>query len=107
MRSLAITLIVVYLLTLVCVTLARAKLTPQQIRFWTAVARCETGGNWRMTGPTYEGGVGFYVGTWRWWASELGLLRRYPHANQAPARVQMRVAQYGYTAHDGYWGCIR
>jgi Iap family predicted aminopeptidase len=60
-----------------------------------------------MQGPTYEGGVGFYVGTWRWWAGELGLFRRYPHAYMAPARVQMTVAEYGLTRHRGYWGCNR
>lgn len=80
------------------------------IRFWDRVARCETGGNWRMGAtyrhPIYEGGVGFAVTTWRWWSSELGLARRYPHAFQAPRLVQIRVSDYGYRVYHGYWGCI-
>jgi hypothetical protein len=79
---------------------------------WYAVARCETGGRWDWgakrrpaEGHTYEGGVGFYWGTWRKWAGELGLLGRYPHAYLAPARVQIRVAQYGWE-RGGYWGCL-
>jgi len=74
---------------------------------WAAVARCETGGDWRMRGPTYSGGVGFYNGTWAAWARELGLYGRYPNAADAPRAVQVRVAAYGYRVHHGAWGCIR
>jgi hypothetical protein len=95
----------VLVLVLVPSALARQSLTTQQIRYWDAIARCETGGNWRMSGSSFEGGVGFAVSTWRWWASELGLAGRYPHAYMAPRLVQMQVAQMGLERHRGYWGC--
>lgn len=87
-----------------------AKLSPRVIGFWQRVANCETGGNWRwgaqFRSPIYEGGVGFAVTTWRAWAGELRLTGRYPHAYLAPRLVQIRVADYGYRVHRGYWGCI-
>lgn len=92
---------------------AAKPLTPDRIRFWDAVAACETGGRWDWgarhrpgEGRTYQGGVGFYWGTWRWWASELGLLGMYPAAFLAPRLIQMRVAEHGLTKHRGYWGCL-
>ena len=90
--------------------------------FWERLATCETGhigasGDGRprwdwgahhrhSEGTTYEGGVGFYSGTWSLWAGELGLSRLYPHAYLAPPPIQVRVAEYGL-AHGGYWGCNR
>ena len=90
--------------------------------FWERLATCETGhigtaGDGRprwdwgahhrhLEGTRYEGGVGFYSGTWTLWAGELGLVRRYPHAYLAPPVVQVLVAEYGL-AHGGYWGCTR
>lgn len=98
-------LVVVAALALTAAAPARQALTTQQIRYWDAIARCETGGNWQMSGSSFEGGVGFAVSTWRWWASELGLVGRYPHAYMAPRLVQMQVAQMGLERHRGYWGC--
>lgn len=72
---------------------------------WYAVARCETGSNWHMHGSSYSGGLGIYNPTWRWWARELGY-SRYATAGDAPASVQITVAQYGYSHHNGYWGCL-
>jgi hypothetical protein len=102
---LASILLALLLLALVALTVARAALTPATIRYWEAIAACETHSNWGMRGPVYEGGLGFYVGTWRWWARELQLLARYPHAYMAPRIVQIRVADYGARVHRGYWGC--
>lgn len=101
---------------------AKALLSPGQVRFWDRVATCETGhigeaGDGRprwdwgarrrhLEGSMYEGGVGFYWVTWRTWARELGLLRRFPHAYMAPRLVQVRVAEYGFVVHGGYWGCV-
>ena len=93
------------------------KLTSSVIQFWTSVGRCETGGggppkwDWGKfsrpgEGSTYVGGVGFYAGTWDEWANELGIENVYPHPYDAPAGIQMRVAEYGYRVHHGYWGCI-
>lgn len=86
---------------------AHARLRPDVIAYWDSVARCETGGNWAMRGPTYEGGTGFAVSTWAWWARELGLYGRYPHAWMAPRLVQIRVSAYGWQRYRGKWGCMR
>jgi hypothetical protein len=76
------------------------------VAFWERVSRCETGGNWRMNGSMYEGGLGIYRPNWDWWAGELGLLRRYPRAWMAPKLVQIQVAQTAYVRHRGAWGCF-
>ncbi len=97
-------------------TVTPPPLTPALIRYWTAVAKCETGAggqpkwDWGSKhraneGTLYEGGVGFSTLVWRLWAGELGLLTLYPDAFDAPARVQMTVAQYGATVHKAQWGC--
>jgi hypothetical protein len=80
------------------------------IAYWDRVARCEQpdgagGALWNHPGPRYQGGLGFYFATWDWWARELGLVRRYPDAGDAPRLVQIRVAEYGRRVHRGYWGC--
>ncbi len=91
-------------------------LSRQTVRYWTAVARCETGAggppkwDWGSRhrpgeGTLYEGGLGFSATVWQIWAGELGLLDLYPHAFDAPSLVQIRVAQYGRTAHHARWGC--
>ena len=97
-------------------TVTPPALTPALIRYWTAVAKCETGGggppkwDWGSRhraneGTLYEGGVGFSTPMWKLWAGELGLLTLFPDAFDAPARVQMTVAQYGATVHKAQWGC--
>jgi hypothetical protein len=91
-------------------------LSPHLIRYWTAVARCETGAggrpkwNWGSKhrpgeGTLFEGGLGISAQMWQVWAEELGLLQEYPHAYLAPPLVQIRVAVYGATAHGASWGC--
>jgi hypothetical protein len=91
-------------------------LSPQTVRYWTAVAVCETGSggapkwDWGSKhrpgeGTLFEGGVGFSATVWQIWAGELGLLKRYPHAYNAPALVQIRVADYGAKVHGARWGC--
>jgi hypothetical protein len=84
--------------------------------FWRQLAHCETGGRWNWgryahsparrpgEGSTFEGGLGFYYGTWTMWRKHVGV--RYLHAWQAPPAVQVRVAAWGL-AHGGYWGCLR
>ena len=79
--------------------------------FWQELAHCETGGHWDWgarhrpgEGPLFEGGLGFYAGTWTTWRTELGV--SYRHAWQAPPAVQVLVANWGL-AHGGYWGCLR
>jgi hypothetical protein len=91
-------------------------LSAKTVEHWTAVAACETGSggppkwDWGSKhrpgeGTIFEGGVGFSALMWKVWAGELGLLARYPHAFDAPPRIQMEVAQYGVTAHHAVWGC--
>jgi hypothetical protein len=91
-------------------------LSPQAIKYWTAVASCETGSggppkwDWGLKhrpgeGTLFEGGLGISAQMWQIWADELGLLRQYPHAYLAPPLVQIRVAIYGATAHGARWGC--
>jgi hypothetical protein len=91
-------------------------LSPNLVRYWTAVAACETGGggppkwDWGSEhrpgeGPNYQGGLGISTPMWRLWAGELGLLARYPQAFDAPPLVQMLVAEYGVAVHHAVWGC--
>jgi Transglycosylase-like domain len=93
-------------------------LAPQTIRYWTAIGSCETGGggppkwDWGSRhrpgeGAAFEGGLGFSTATWQLWAGTLGLLDLYPHAYDAPPLVQIRVAEYGLTEQNGYWGCMK
>jgi len=104
--ALALSLLAVVLVALLVQT-ARAlgALPAATVAYWDRVARCETGGNWRMHGSVYSGGLGFANSTWSWWASELGLLDRYPSADRAPRLVQIRVAEMGYRQYRGHWGC--
>ncbi len=77
--------------------------------YWDAMARCETGGNWQMTGPRFSGGVGFANTTWK----AYGGLEFAPNAGAATRNQQIvvanRVATQGYGAVRavGYsaWGC--
>jgi uncharacterized protein YabE (DUF348 family) len=69
---------------------------------WDEIARCETGGNWAMVGPTYSGGLGIYNGTWNefggpQFASNPGLATR---EQQIIVAERIR-AKYGF----GAWGC--
>jgi hypothetical protein len=86
------------------------------VRHWLAIGRCETGAggapkwDWGSKhrpgeGPLFEGGLGISANMWQQWGGELGLLARYPHAYDAPALVQIRVAEYGVEVHDAVWGC--
>lgn len=89
--------------------------------FWWADGTCETGHigapgdgaprfDWGkhhrpLEGSKYEGFTGFAVTTWRAWAGDLGLLKRYPHAYDAPPLVQQRVASWAFHRWGG-WGCL-
>lgn len=60
---------------------------------WDALAECESGGNWAYNGPSgFDGGLQFLPSTWdsaRLYVSGAN----YAYAWQAPAHVQVRVAQ--------------
>jgi hypothetical protein len=72
---------------------------------WWWIARCESGSNppnWRHNSGTYQGGLGFYRGSWDQFKPA-----GYPaEAYQATPWQQVVVAErirarYGYTG----WGC--
>jgi hypothetical protein len=71
---------------------------------WDGIAMCETAGNWRMQGPRYSGGVGFYNGTWR----AFGGLEFAPNAGLATREQQIVVAERVYDEFGlSGWGCRR
>lgn len=91
-------------------------LSPALVRSWTAVGSCETGAggppkwDWGSKhrpgeGSLYEGGLGISAAMWLQWAGELALLKRYPHAYDAPPLVQIRVAEYGVDSRGARWAC--
>lgn len=84
--------------------LAAAALRPRTNVNWDAIARCETGGNWRMQGPRFSGGLGFANTTW----NGFGGREFAPNAGMASREQQIVVAE---RVHDRYglsgWGCKR
>jgi hypothetical protein len=100
-------LLVVLSLALAAVMSAEAKLPPRH-NLWVKIGRCEQPGrgykgiNWSHKGPTYQGGLGFWYGTWRQF--------KYPsmpkNAGFATWRQQMRVANRLYRLYGtSPWGC--
>jgi hypothetical protein len=86
----------------------KRSLLPANHDLWIRIGRCEQPGpgyrgiNWSHTGPTYQGGLGFWHGTWTGF--------KYPgmpsNAGYATWRQQMEVANrllalYGTSP----WGC--
>jgi hypothetical protein len=86
---------------------------PKNWKLWIAMGRCEQPGKgawgvrWSHTGPTYQGGLGFYYRTWQGWKP-----KHYPsNAGYATWRQQMNVANrvardVGFSAWS-CWGRIR
>lgn len=71
---------------------------------WDKIAECETGGNWRAYGPTYQGGLGIFYQTW----TNFGGRDFAGNAGSATREEQIIVAErirkrYGFSA----WGCGR
>ena len=65
-----------------------AGLTPQAVAGWQQVAICETGGNWKVVGPVFSGGLGFRNINWvAYGGSEFA-----PYAGEASPIDQMIVA---------------
>lgn len=76
-----------------------------------ALGRCEQPGNgyagvqWDTHGPTYEGGLGFWYGTWDQYAPEV-LAAPSANAGDAPWWDQVRVARHLYALYGpSPWGC--
>lgn len=86
----------------------KRSLLPANHDLWVRIGRCEQPGsgymgvNWSFPGPTFQGGLGFWYGTWDSFKP-----RGYPaDAGQATWRQQMAVANrllalYGTSP----WGC--
>lgn len=80
---------------------------------WDAVAQCETGQNWAMTGPTYSGGLGFANSSWSAYAAQAvhdGKALYLPgNAGEASREEQIIVATEIQIANGGRlrgsWGC--
>ena len=81
---------------------------PANHDLWVAIGRCEQPGsgykgvNWSHTGPTFQGGLGFWYGTWSGF--------KYPNmpsnAGYATWRQQMKVANRLYQMYGtSPWGC--
>ncbi|MEO6467557.1 MAG: transglycosylase family protein [Acidimicrobiia bacterium] len=69
---------------------------------WDGIAQCETGGNWRMQGSSFSGGVGFYNGTW----TGFGGRQFAPNAGMATREQQIVVAERVYARFGlSGWGC--
>jgi uncharacterized protein YabE (DUF348 family) len=69
---------------------------------WDKIAQCETGGNWRAQGPTYQGGLGIFAQTWK----GFGGYDFAQNAGDATKFEQVIVAErirakHGFRA----WGC--
>jgi hypothetical protein len=61
---------------------------------WGALAECESGGRWDYNGSSgFDGGLQFLPSTWRTARSLVRGASVYAYAYQAPAIVQVRVAQ--------------
>ena len=80
---------------------------PANHDLWLKVGRCEQPGNgyqginWQDHGPRYEGGLGFYFGSWDAYKP-----KGYPdNAGDATWRQQMVVANRLWHRAGWGWGC--
>lgn len=85
--------------------------TSSDVDIWIAMGRCEQPGdgwegvNWSHRGPTYQGGLGFWYGTWDTYKAGTSA-EGIDNAGDATPQQQMEVARNVRAAH-GYhaWGC--
>lgn len=86
----------------------KKSILPRNHDLWIRIGRCEQPGrgyrgiNWSHTGPTYQGGLGFWYGTWSGFR-----YRGMPsNAGYATWRQQMKVANRLYDRYGtSPWGC--
>ena len=93
--------------TVIEATQAKKRL-PKRHDLWVRIGRCEQPGSgykgvyWSHPGPRYQGGLGFYSGTWAAF-KEPGMPA---NAGQATWRQQMWVANKLYARYGtSPWGC--
>jgi hypothetical protein len=77
---------------------------PIPMSVWNALAVCETGGNWRHYNSTYQGGLGFYHGSWDAYTPRAWVIRwGFPtDAHRATKAQQIKIAHR--IQHDVGWG---
>ena len=82
--------------------------------YWDAVAKCETGNDWKNLGM-WGGGLGIYVPTWRAFGGRQFAGRPQGATREDQILVANRIALHGYLRQDGVfqqpvgfngWGCI-
>lgn len=73
------------------------RITPRN-SVWDRLAKCETGGNWKHRNSTYQGGLGFYHGSWDAYRP-----RRFPRDAHLASREQQIVVGKRILADVG-WG---
>jgi len=81
-------------------TAAVSASAPSNVSVWDRIAKCESGGNWKInTGNGYYGGLQFKLSTWRAYGG-----KGYPH--KASKNEQIRIANKVRKAQGGYgaWG---
>lgn len=83
--------------------------------FWDAMARCETGGNWRDPGR-FAGGLGIYVGTWEMFGGEEFAAHPTEATREQQIEIANRVSTQGWQKSAtefvepvGFsgWGCLK
>lgn len=87
---------------------AKKKRLPANHDLWLRIGRCEQPGsgyggvNWSHHGPTYQGGLGFWYGTW----ASFKVKGMPANAGDATWRQQMWVANRLYARYGvSPWGC--
>ena len=82
-------------------------------QYYDALARCETGGNWKHSTRSYTGGLGIYRGTWQRWSDSSSAKGKTP-AQQV--KVADAIAFKSHINPDGTkvwrvgpwgWGCVK
>jgi hypothetical protein len=82
-------------------------------QYYDALARCETGGNWKHSTRSYTGGLGIYRGTWQRWSDSSSAKGKTP-AQQV--KVADAIAFKSHINPDGTkvwrvgpwgWGCLK
>ena len=66
-----------------------AGVTEEDMRKWQKVAICEQGGNWKVQGPYFSGGLGFRNYVWE----AFGGLEYAPNAGLATPQQQVAIAK--------------
>lgn len=82
-------------------------------QYYDALARCESGGNWKHSTRSYTGGLGIYRGTWQRWSDSTSAKGKTP-AQQV--KVADAIAFKSHINPDGTkvwrvgpwgWGCVK